>query len=265
MANTKSTRLAIVNEYGNVDLTKTRLTKRYRHIRGKRLQPLCRKLQIKYADAVVGWSGKKRYGYKPVTDGVVVSAASAPKLLAEIEARRLRNPPEKREEANRRRHERRIAHLHEAGIYDPDSRTARWYEQGVIDSYEAQLIQFKASYRHEFTDYDAHLRQLREDAYRHSGQDRRMLLEEVQGTARAIYLENPIPSTWRDYLESYDFPYPDVAARLAEVLKSPQQAHPTWFCEAVLAVKWRECDLGEATYETIRDAIRSWRWARSGD
>jgi hypothetical protein len=258
-------RIAIANHYGNVDLTKTRLTGRYRHIPGKRLQPLCRKLQIRYAEAVTGWSGNKRYGYKPVTDGVVVSAVSAPRLLAEVEARRLRNPPERLEAANRRRHERRFATLHDAGIHDPDSRTARWYEHGEIDSYEAQLIQFKADYRHEFTDYDTHLKQLREEAYRQSGQERRMLLEEVKNTARAIYDEKPIPGDWNEYLDTYGFPYPEVASRLAEVLKSPQQAHPTWFCEAVLAVKWCEQDLDTLTYESIRDAIQAWRCARSED
>lgn len=52
----------------------------YTHVRGNRLQPLCNKLRIKYAAALVGWEGKKRYGFRPVLDGVVVSSRSAAKL-----------------------------------------------------------------------------------------------------------------------------------------------------------------------------------------
>ena len=73
-------KIAIANEYGSVDLTKTTLDGRYKHVPGKRLQPLCRKLGFKCAEAIVEWCGSQRRGWKPRTDGVVVSAASAPKL-----------------------------------------------------------------------------------------------------------------------------------------------------------------------------------------
>lgn len=79
--------LAIENEYGNVDLTITGLSSRYQHIRGQRLQPLCRKLGIKYAEAVVGFVGDRRYGFRPRKDGVVVSSQSADKLRALIDER----------------------------------------------------------------------------------------------------------------------------------------------------------------------------------
>jgi len=74
-------KLKIVNEFGNVDLSGGAiLPKRYVHIAGKRLQPICRKLNINYAEAVVGWDGHRRYGYHPIKNGVVVSVAGATKL-----------------------------------------------------------------------------------------------------------------------------------------------------------------------------------------
>lgn len=73
--------LAIVNKWGNVDLSKVKLSKRYEHVRGKRLQPLCRKLKIKYCSAIVGWWDG---GGFPIKDGVVVSSISAPKLRQAI-------------------------------------------------------------------------------------------------------------------------------------------------------------------------------------
>lgn len=77
------------NQYGNVDIIDG-VPAGYGHVSGRNLQPLCRKMGIKFAPAVVGFTGSRRYGYQPVKDGVVVSAKSAPKLeaaLAERDAR----------------------------------------------------------------------------------------------------------------------------------------------------------------------------------
>jgi len=257
--------LAIANGYGNVDLTKTALDGRYRHVSGKRLQPLCRALGIKYAEAVVGWTGSGRYGYKPLMDGVVVSAKALPKLLAAIQARRMRNPPEKLEQARRRREERRLARLEAAGINDPNSYTAKWFERGEIDALEAQLIQFKVQYRHLFTDYDSVVEQLRSEARQYKGEIRKMAMEDVQRDAREMCSEEPIPDKWEEYLATYCFPFPEIALRLSQVLKSCEQAHPVWFCEAVLALKRTDQCLDDLTYEAIRDAIEDWRNDRMAD
>jgi len=79
--------LSIVNAYGNVDLSEKVLSRRYLHVRGKRLGPICNRLRIRYAKAVVGFSGSARYGYRPVFDGVVVSVRSAPRLAVAIRER----------------------------------------------------------------------------------------------------------------------------------------------------------------------------------
>lgn len=81
------TKLKCVNEFGNVDLTRQKLGRRYAHVRGKRLQPLCRKLGIKFAEAIVGFDEYRSRCFSPIKDGVVVSARSASKLLAAISAR----------------------------------------------------------------------------------------------------------------------------------------------------------------------------------
>ena len=106
-------RLKIANDYGNVDV-REKLSKAYVHVGGQRLQPLCRKLGIKYAQALVGFSerGRKaRFGYQPEFDGVVVSARSAQKLRRAIEERVKRaaerpqkSPQQRAAERNRRQH-----------------------------------------------------------------------------------------------------------------------------------------------------------------
>lgn len=80
--------LKIANVYGNVDV-RLGTPKGYEHVRGERLQPLCRKLGIRYAQALVRWGGTKRYP-RPVFDGVVVSKRSTAKLKAAIDERKLR-------------------------------------------------------------------------------------------------------------------------------------------------------------------------------
>lgn len=103
------TRLKIANSYGSVDV-RGKLARTYVHVPGLRLQPLCRKLGIRYADALVGFSerGRKaRFGYGPVLNGVVVSARSAPTLRLAVEERDRRSA--ERAEREKERAERRLA------------------------------------------------------------------------------------------------------------------------------------------------------------
>ncbi len=109
--------LKIANSYGSIDV-RYKLAKSYVHVRGKRLQPLCRKLGIKHAEALVGFSerGRKaRFGYHLEFDGVVVSARSAPKLLHAVEQREMRamarprKSPEQVAAARHRRHQRAVS------------------------------------------------------------------------------------------------------------------------------------------------------------
>lgn len=87
---------AIVNEYGNFDLAHNKLPKRYVHISGLRLQPLCRSLGIRYCDAVVEFEQYRTGCYTPVKDGVIVTAASESKLRAAIADRESRTTKAKR-------------------------------------------------------------------------------------------------------------------------------------------------------------------------
>lgn len=106
--------LKISNGYGNVDVRDGLPSKRYVHVRGERLHPLCRKLGIKFSQALIGLQ-KSKYGYTPQFDGVVVSVRSAPKLLqaiAEREERAARRPERTQEQlqaAKARRQQRDVA------------------------------------------------------------------------------------------------------------------------------------------------------------
>lgn len=61
----------------------------YVHVRGTRLQPLCRKLGLPYADAVVDWSGWRGLPW-PVKNGVVVEAGDEESLREAMDARQAR-------------------------------------------------------------------------------------------------------------------------------------------------------------------------------
>jgi hypothetical protein len=69
-------RLPIANPWGNVDVQGL-TPEGYVHVDGERLQPLCRKLGVRYAVALTGWSGSKKYR-KPVLDGVVGRRLAGP-------------------------------------------------------------------------------------------------------------------------------------------------------------------------------------------
>lgn len=61
------------------------------HVPGKRLALLCRRHRIKFAPALGGFDGDRRYGYKPVLDGVVVRKRTAQRLQKLIEERKARS------------------------------------------------------------------------------------------------------------------------------------------------------------------------------
>lgn len=126
-------------------------------------------------------------------------------------------------------------------------RLAKAVALGRVEPDEAELIAFKARYRHEHTDYERAIGETgdREDARRSA-------------------IEEPIPETWDGYLNEYGFDS-DEAKALASMLLDPSAAHPIWFKEAEIAVRRAGLDLRSLTYERIRDAIETWRYARDDD
>jgi len=258
--------LAIANGYGNVDVCDG-LRKGYVHVRGQRLQPLCRKLGIKFAQAWIGFDGKKRYGYHPVFDGVVVSARSAPKLLTAIKDRdeRAQSPAalfrkEKARQAKIEKEKARRERCDNLGI-NPDGRTAKWLGRGDIDDDLAELIGFKTAYRHEYTDYDERFSGEEFYSLRSCGYSPTEAREELRSTARNLKQEEPIPATWPEYLEMYEFNSP-IAQALASVLKEPHRSHPIWFKEAEIAVHRLGLPLDNLSYDLIKQAIEQWRRER---
>ena len=83
-----STCLSLANQYGDLDV-RDGVPKGYEHVRGERLQPICRKLKIRFAQALLGWGGTKRFP-KPLHNGVVVSVRSAPRLRLALSEREQR-------------------------------------------------------------------------------------------------------------------------------------------------------------------------------
>jgi hypothetical protein len=77
------------NDYGNIDI-RNGVSDGYAHIRGKRLQPLCKKLNIEYAEAFVGFKRYGMSGYKPVIDGIVIKNEDLPHLNQAIQERNKR-------------------------------------------------------------------------------------------------------------------------------------------------------------------------------
>lgn len=83
------------NRHGNIDL-RDGLPKELSYVPGERLQPLCRRLEIPFREALVGFDQPDhRYPPRPLRAGVVVHARDRRRLLLAIAARRRRSrrPP----------------------------------------------------------------------------------------------------------------------------------------------------------------------------
>lgn len=94
-----SDHLSIANNFGDVDV-QGKIPTGFQHIKGKRLQPVCRTLDIPYANALVGWAGTKKYP-KPEMDGVVVPHESAPRLIQAISEREARSEKRRQRETKK--------------------------------------------------------------------------------------------------------------------------------------------------------------------
>jgi hypothetical protein len=77
--------------YGNVDI-RNGVPDGLRHIDMPRMQPLARKLQIPFADALIGFSKYRRWN-KAEKSGIVVASFDAQVLLSAAQAREDRNAP----------------------------------------------------------------------------------------------------------------------------------------------------------------------------
>jgi hypothetical protein len=264
--------LSIANSYGNVDV-RASLSKAYKHVRGPRLQPLCRKLGIKFAPAVVAFQQSGSH-LKPVFDGVVISTRSEAKLREAIRAReqraqspaatarKERRAAEKRKAEREvlrqeRQHEKRCRRL---GIH-PEGRIAELLAGGHIDEDLAELLGFTTRYRHEHTDYDQHFDDDQYHDLRSLGFTWQEAKEELRATAREAMQHDPIPSNWPEFLRTYKFTSA-IAKALADTLRSPKACYPAWFKEAEIAVRRAGLSLEALSYGAITQAIAQWRAQR---
>lgn len=136
-----SEHITIANGYGNVDIQAS-IPDGFQHVKGKRLQPICRKLGIPYANALVGWAGTKKYP-KPEMDGVVVPHESAAKLLQAISERdarsvkrRLRETKKQESLLEQRRDEQRQAFIQKFPNASEETIAAYSLSANVFESFE---------------------------------------------------------------------------------------------------------------------------------
>jgi hypothetical protein len=194
------------NPYGNVDLTHGDVPKGCVHVPGQRLSVTCKSIGIECAPAVTGWS-KNRYGYSPVTDGVVIHAKDKAKLLAAIAKRdKNRLSPASRLALRAKRQKRDTADFSELirQRYPsmPESDVMACAEHATeigsgrvgrtsddVDTVRCAVVAYA---RHNYTDYDSLL-----SRYRSSGSDGRdQAREEVSDDIRkkVAEWETPKPS-----------------------------------------------------------------------
>ncbi len=244
------------DRHETVDLTNG-VPKRYRHLRGERLEDVCRKLRIRFAGALVGWEDGR-----PVLDGVVVSSRSAAKVEEAIRVREQRAQERKlRKTAAKERKHGHVERCERLGI-NPDSHFAELLDRGAIDEDLAELLDFMARYRHEHTDYEGQFdkedfQRLRE--YDYSPEEARAAMRE--DARMAMQEVGELPETWQEYVKKYRFRSAEARA-LARVLRSPQECHPRWFKEAEIAVRRARLPLDGLTYRSIVQAIEQWRRER---
>jgi len=204
----------------------------------------------------------------PIFDGVVVSAKSAPRLLAAIEEREARKNSPKAIAAKERAEKRRAEKWREERRYytdlgiAPGSVTAQRLDDGDIDEDEAKLIAFKNNFRHKFTSYEEEYSRERFDELRQQA-GHEVAREDLRCEARANRKELfEIPNDWQEYLRLYGFDSPTALA-LSATLKDSKACHPVWFAKAEIAVERADLDLDSLTYEKIKKAIDDWREERA--
>ena len=85
--------IPIINKFGNFEVGSRaegplKEDPNYFFFKGPRLQPTCRRLGIEYCSAVVGFRGKKKYGYSPIIGGVVIPTNSVRVLRNNLPGRK---------------------------------------------------------------------------------------------------------------------------------------------------------------------------------
>jgi len=98
----------LLNQYGNIDVRKG-VPADYAHVKGDRLGPLCRKLNIEYATALVGFdSGRSKTRWKAKLDGVFVALSDQKRLEDAITERQAKRDKVSESESVVKNFERRL-------------------------------------------------------------------------------------------------------------------------------------------------------------
>lgn len=176
------------------------------YVRELRLQPLCRKLGIAYAEAQIGLL-RKGGVVKPRTQGVVIWAEDEPALRGALLQRELRRAPERRREAEReaRKSAQVLMQIRNRfpGMSDEDAAAVverAWKVGGgavgrASKAQDPQLLAVIAHIRHKYTDYDALL-----FLGRRKRECRDLIRARVNEILKAWQDGNPVPEETRNLL-----------------------------------------------------------------
>jgi hypothetical protein len=191
---------------------------------------------------VAEWEGNERYGYRPAAWLVPRFALKGAVPLKQTAVAEKRSERSAKLQLAR---ERRVDEVASRIGALPGSRIATAVMRGDVDAELGELIAFRASFRHEHTDYDELIRQ--------SGD---------RDDARSSMVPTDAPQTWDEYLRVYEFGSAEAKA-LAATLRDPGEAHPCWFKEAEIAVRIAvrtgRLALENLSYQAVAGAIRNWR------
>jgi len=93
-----------VTSYGNI-VVSDGVPQGLVHVKQSRLQPLARTLNVPFAEAVVGFNGSRRYGYKAEKHGIIVADFDERAIIEAAMERDARNEPLRARREQRRRAE----------------------------------------------------------------------------------------------------------------------------------------------------------------
>lgn len=240
------------NQYGNIE--KGSIPNDCVHVEGQRLQPLCRKLKIKFVPVLVGWKGTRNYP-SPQLNGVAIYKQHEAKLRAMITER------EERSNKSASRKERYLSQ------FTPNQRDwieskpkvllpsgEQWTRRMSCSEEAALVMQLSEADRNSWLVYADWLEE-------HGASADAAIIreqEEKRNKRHAQIVNSDLSLDWKEYLSRHDF-YCETAEELARILKSPKQASPSWFREAIAVVNEYWCGEFDLTHAIISGWIREKR------
>lgn len=251
------------NEYGNVAVGEVPAD--CVHVRGLRLQPLCRKLGIEYAECVVGFTREYRGHRYPEFDGVVIYRRDEPALQRAIRERTKR--VRSREKGSRKK---RLAEICYWRQFTPSQR--KTIKTNSYPCIAGKIFARRPSCPEEFgfwssltsedrTGWSVYADWLQE---RDFTEDEAKVRKGIEALSRVLDFksrvsESDLSDDWKEYLIQHAKRFAAegrdaLFIACARVLKNPQQAHPDWLVRAVSGLA--KARVTPKNYDEIRACVK---------